>query len=101
MANLDASGDIVLFLAHFLENLHEWLAKQFAAGLPAAELACTMVEKNLWPVISFINSRGLLHFDAHFKNIVTDGNELYLADFGLAISDRFELSDAERRFFIE
>ena len=43
--------------------------------------------------------RGLLHFDAHFENILTDGRRLYFADYGLAISSRFELSRAETGFF--
>lgn len=58
-----------------------------------------MVEKNLHKITSFINSGGLLHFDAHFWNILTDGQNLYFSDFGLVISDRFELSDAELNFF--
>lgn len=101
LASLEASAEIILFLEHLPENLHLWLRKQFAAGLLATESACAMVENNILPVISFINSRGLLHFDAHFQNILTDGKALYFADFGLAISDRFELSDTEHHFFIE
>ena len=37
--------------------------------------------------------------DAHFENIVSDGKEIYLTDFGLAISDEFELNVDERAFF--
>ncbi|MFI7135214.1 hypothetical protein ACIBQ1_56840 [Nonomuraea sp. NPDC050153] len=33
-----------------------------------------------------MNSRGLLHFDAHFENILTGGQRLYFADYGLAVS---------------
>ncbi|MFF2503082.1 hypothetical protein ACFVTY_06840 [Streptomyces sp. NPDC058067] len=46
-----------------------------------------------------MNSRGLLHFDAHFQNILTDGRRLYFADFGLALSSRFDLSPSEAGFF--
>lgn len=42
-----------------------------------------------------MNTRGLLHFDAHFENILTDGQRLFFADYGLAISSRFELSRDE------
>ena len=98
-ANLQASADIVLFLEYIPENLHAWLRKQIAIGGDVAESACTMVENNLNSITSFINSRGLLHFDAHFTNILTDGHALYFADFGLATCDRFELSEAEREFF--
>lgn len=98
-ANLTASAEIVLFLECFPENLHRWLRKQITEGGAAAESACTMVESNLRAITSFINSRGLLHSDAHFMNILTDGHCLYLTDFGLATSNRFELSETESDFF--
>lgn len=99
LASLQASTEIVLFLEHMPENLHQWLQRQIAQGGEVAELACTMVENNLHTITSFINSHGLMHFDAHFWNILTDGQCLYFSDFGLAISDRFELSGAELDFF--
>jgi hypothetical protein len=58
-----------------------------------------MVERDLKDVTSFMSSHGFVHFDAHFRNILTDGDRLYFTDFGLAISDRFELSDEEIDFF--
>jgi hypothetical protein len=48
-----------------------------------------------------MNSRGLLHFDAHFQNVLTDGERLYFADFGLVMSDRFDYSAAESAFYQE
>jgi hypothetical protein len=36
--------------------------------------------------------------DGHFGNIRADDDRLYLVDFGLATSPRFDLSDAERDF---
>ena len=82
LASLQASTEIVLFLEHIPENLHQWLKRQIAQGGEVAESACTMVEKNLHTITSFINSHGLLHFDAHFWNILTDGQNLYFSDFG-------------------
>ncbi|GAA3548483.1 protein kinase family protein [Streptomyces osmaniensis] len=38
-------------------------------------------------------------FDAHFQNFLTDGQRLYLADYGLALSVRFPLTPQERDFF--
>lgn len=99
LENLKASADIVVFLEYFPENLHTWLRKQIFEGGDVAKLACEMVESNLKAITSFINSRGLLHFDAHFNNILTDGHDLYFADFGLATSTQFELSEAESDFF--
>ena len=101
LANLHASTEITLFLELMPENLDQWLRKQMAQGGEVAESACAMVEKNLHMMTSFMNERGLLHFDAHFWNILTDGRGLYFSDFGLAISDRFELSEKERDFFRE
>lgn len=45
-----------------------------------------------------MNDRGLQHFDAHFENLLTDGERLYFADYGLAISDRFDLAESEAAF---
>lgn len=45
-----------------------------------------------------MSSRGLVHFDAHFNNVLTDGRLVYFADFGLAMSSGFELSAAEAQF---
>jgi serine/threonine protein kinase len=97
--NLNASADIVVFLEYFPENLHTWLHKQIFNSANVAESACQMVESDLMAITSFINSHGLLHFDAHFNNILTDGHDLYFSDFGLAIYTEFELSEAELDFF--
>jgi hypothetical protein len=37
--------------------------------------------------------------DAHFENILTDGGQLYYSDFGLALSQKFQLSSVEEDFF--
>ncbi|MFG3258259.1 protein kinase family protein [Streptomyces sp. NPDC048172] len=94
-----SSASIALFLEHIPQNLHDWLAAQVAAGGRTAARACAMVERELAAGISFMNGRGLLHFDAHFENILTDGRRLYFADYGLALSSRFALSPSERDFF--
>lgn len=96
---LEFSTDLVLFLEYFPENLHSWLSKKLAENAAIAEQACIMVENNLNDIFSFISSKGLLHFDAHFDNILTDGNRLYFCDFGLALSSQFDLSILEIDFF--
>ena len=58
-----------------------------------------MVERELTAGTAFMNSRGLLHLDAHFQNILTDGRRLYFADYGLALSSGFDLSPQEAAFF--
>jgi hypothetical protein len=94
-----SSASVVVFLEHFPETLHEWLSGQISRGGEEANSACIMVDRNLQATTSFMNSRGLLHFDAHFNNILTDGQRLYFADFGLAMHSRFDLSGVEARFF--
>ncbi|GAA2741982.1 protein kinase family protein [Kitasatospora cinereorecta] len=94
-----SSASVALFLEYIPQNLREWLSVQVGAGDEAADSACTMVERELAAGTSFMNTRGLLHFDAHFENILTDGRRLFFADYGLAISSRFELSREEADFF--
>lgn len=96
-----SSASLMLFLEYIPQNLHDWLGVQIGAGDHVAERACGMVESELEAGISFMNTRGLLHFDAHFENILTDGSRLFFADYGLAISSRFELTQGEADFFDE
>lgn len=94
-----SSASLTLFLEYIPQTLHEWLPAQLRAGDEAADRACAMVEGELEAGTSFMNARGLLHFDAHFRNILTDGRRLYFTDYGLSLSSRFDLSPAEARFF--
>lgn len=93
-----APAYIALFLEYIPSNLHEWLSAQIARGDDTAVLAVAFVDKHLNATNKYINSHGLMHFDAHFKNILTDGERLYLSNFGLALSSKFDLSTAETDF---
>lgn len=88
----------MLFLEYQPHNLRDWLATQLVAGPDAVDQACAMVERCLRTDVAFMNANGLLHFDAHLGNILTDGHRLYLADLGLATSTRFALSPPEQEF---
>ncbi|EKX63358.1 protein kinase family protein [Streptomyces ipomoeae] len=94
-----SSASIALFLEYIPRNLHQWLGTRTTAGAEAADRACAMVDRELSAGISFMNSRGLLHFDTHFQNILTDGHRLYFTDYGLALSSRFDLTPTESAFF--
>ncbi|MDX2645345.1 protein kinase family protein [Streptomyces sp. PA03-1a] len=94
-----SSASVALFLEYIPQNLHQWLGTQVEAGDETADRACAMVEGELEAGIAFMNGHGLLHFDAHFENILTDGRRLYFADYGLALSSGFELSQEEADFF--
>ena len=93
-----ASASVVLFLECIPQVLRGWLGVQLGGGPRAVASACAMVERNLRAGLAFMNGNGLLHFDAHFGNILTDGQHLYFADLGLATSPRFDLSAAEAGF---
>ena len=95
----DSTASIALFLEYIPQNLHDWLDVQVKADDETAERALAMVAGELEAGTSFMNARGLLHLDAHFGNILTDGRRLYFADYGLAISSRFDLSEDEAEFF--
>ncbi|GGW77736.1 protein kinase family protein [Streptomyces lomondensis] len=94
-----SSASIALFLEYIPQTLHEWLTERIQAGDESADRACSLVERELEAGTSFMNARGVLHFDAHFRNILVDGRRLYFADYGLALSSRFDLSPSETRFF--
>lgn len=94
-----SSASVALFLEYIPQNLHQWLGTQVEAGDQTANRAFAMVERELAAGTSFMNSRGLLHFNAHFENILTDGRRLYFADYGLTLSSGFELSQDEADFF--
>jgi hypothetical protein len=93
-----ASAHIALFLEYVPQNLHEWLSAQITNGDDSAETAVAFVDEHLKATNKYMNAHGLMHFDAHFKNILTDGKRLYLSDFGLALSSKFDLTPAEIEF---
>lgn len=93
-----ATATVLLFLEYIPQNLHEWFPAQLEAGDDAADAACAMVERSLRVDVPFMNANGLWHFDAHSRNVLTDGQRCYYTDFGLATSPRFTLSPAERDF---
>ena len=52
----------------------------------------------VFDAIAELRSRHMVHFDAHWGNIITDGASCRLVDFGLAMSADMELSNSERAF---
>ena len=90
-----SSSSVVLFLEYVPHTLASWLGEHRTT---AATGAYAEVEESLVRGAAFMSSHGLVHFDAHFANVLTDGQQLYFADFGLALSSAFELSVAETEF---
>ncbi|MFI7547613.1 serine/threonine protein phosphatase [Actinoplanes sp. NPDC049599] len=91
-----ATAGVVLFLEHLPWTLHEWLLDRFDAG--DGERATAFAERELRAATDVLRAYGMVHFDAHPGNVLTDGHRLYLADFGLALDRAFALSPAEAAF---
>ncbi|MBX9976655.1 MAG: protein kinase family protein [Alphaproteobacteria bacterium] len=99
-ANHAASKNVILFLEYIPHTLIGWLQKQSTqANLDVLDKNIEMIHNNLLSTVAFMNSKGMLHFDTHFNNILTDGEQLYFTDFGLANSLDFTLSEEEMTFF--
>lgn len=96
-ATAAARWSLVLFLEHVPWNVEDWLGRELAGGGAAADAAVELLERALLPAIRSMNDRGLFHFDAHLRNILTDGDAVYISDFGLATSPDFDLSATERQ----
>lgn len=96
-----ASAELLLFLEFIPANLADWLADVLTRpDEKEVVAACAMVERELRTVLPFMAANGFVHFDTHFRNILTDGVGLFLADLGLAASVDFELDDDEHAFVL-
>ncbi len=85
-----ATRSLVLFLEYVPQPLQDALHD------PVGRAAT--IERQLFDIVAFLRDRELLHMDGHFGNMRADAGRIYLVDFGLATSPRFDLSDAERAF---
>jgi len=96
----EATSSGVLFLEYFPLTLSQWFRDQMRfASDPVAVVG--RIEGQLKELLAFTHRHGLLHLDAHFDNVLTDGHQLYLGDYGLSISRGFELGPDEETFFEE
>jgi hypothetical protein len=89
---------LVLFLEHQPHQLGTWLRDRLDAGGAAADEAVEMVDDTLLAPVVEMNQQGLFHFDTHLANLLTDGQQVLVADFGLANARDFALDAGERRF---
>lgn len=86
-----ASSSLVLFQEYLPDPLPDRLAAD-PAGMAAT------LERQLGEIVAFLRDERLLHMDGHFGNMRADGGQIYLTDFGLVTSPRFELSAPELEF---
>jgi len=90
-ARAAATDELCLVLEHLPHTLHGWLLDHQAEVPSAVGQLCD--------TLTFLHGRGVLHLDAHFRNAVTDGSRVYLADYGLALDEAFDLNAREQEFF--
>ncbi len=93
-----ATADVVVFMENLPQTLYKWLRAEGDKG-SLTEQSMAKLERELNMVAGFMKSRGFLHFDAHFHNIMASNNHVYFADFGLAMSHKFDFSAEEMAFF--
>lgn len=80
----------LIFLEHLPHSMWDWLA--------AHPEDTDRLTRQLCDTVTFLRGHGVVHFDAHFNNAMTDGEYAYLADYGLAMDSRFDLTERERAF---
>ncbi|TDP12058.1 hypothetical protein DFR39_102446 [Roseateles asaccharophilus] len=99
LVSLRASAShIAIFSEYFPKTLSDWLVEELQKDTQSASTAIWFTEERARAVLDFMRRANFVHFDAHLSNILTDGNRLYFADFGLALHDSFELTHDERSF---
>ncbi|MEO0968315.1 MAG: hypothetical protein AAFX80_08235 [Cyanobacteria bacterium J06639_18] len=87
----NAKYELVLFLEYVPYILETWLRENpNKLQQPLDDLRTT---------INFLKRKGIIHFDPHFRNVLTDGEQTYLTDFGLVLDKSFSLTSYEGFFF--
>lgn len=86
-----ANHELILFLEYIPHVLETWLR------LNPSKLQKPL--NDIRTTLDFLRTKGIIHFDAHFRNILTDGQQTYLTDFGLVLDRSFMLTEDEESFF--
>jgi hypothetical protein len=86
-----ATMQIILFFEHIECNLYDALQRK--------KISYENFLSQAFLIIKFLNKNGILHMDSHDGNYLVDSNgKLYLADFGISIDNKFNLSQDEKNF---
>jgi len=86
-----AKYEVMMFFEHVPHDLWRWFRNHSDQ--------VDMVINGMQKAISYLIKNDVIHFDCHWGNIMTDGEQVYLADFGLVLEKRFQLSKREQDFF--
>lgn len=92
LGRLTAKHELVLFLEYMPYEIEPWLLENPHKINQVLEDART--------AIMFLRKNGIVHFDVNFDNIISDGEQAYLTDFGLVLDERFTLTE-EEIFFLK
>lgn len=87
----NANYELILFLEYIPYVLETWLSSNLDKFQKPLD--------DLRETIDFLRANGIIHFDAHFHNILTDGEQAYLTDFGLILDRNFALTKDEESVF--
>lgn len=88
---LNCEYKIVLFLEYIPYVLYKYIEEH-----PNYIKTYLMESKQ---ILDFLNSKGILHMDAHWGNYLVDNQaNLYLTDFGLVLDKNFDLDLDEKKF---
>jgi hypothetical protein len=88
---VNANYELVIFLEYIPYVLDKWLQENPSKLQKSLD--------DLRTTIDFLRTKKIIHFDAHFQNILTDGERIYLTDFGLVLDKSFALTLDEESFF--
>ncbi|MFN8444760.1 MAG: hypothetical protein U0175_28500 [Caldilineaceae bacterium] len=91
LARTNANYQVILFLEYIPFTASNWLDEH-------PERA-QMVIDDVNQAINFLHQHDIIHLDAHCDNVVTDGEQAYLSDFGLVLDRSFDLTEEEKSFF--
>lgn len=90
-AKYKAEYAILIFLEYIPLVVSKWLDTTIDKNI--------LYVKQIIKIIKFLRENHLVHFDAHVDNILTDGKNIYLTDFGLAFDSKFKITDQEKKFY--
>lgn len=98
---LNAKFVVALFLEYIPFKLFDYLFDLKSTNIKKAEEFTAKIISELLSTSKFMSEHGMVHFDSHFHNILTDGKDIYFADHGLVSSLSFDLSLEEKAFLLE
>lgn len=97
-AHLLATHYIYLFIEFIPSHLSQWLNRILKGNENETIKTIKSVDQQIQDINIYMQTQGFLHMDAHFENILTDGDTIYYSDFGLALSNKFDLTNQEILF---